>query len=189
VHLVTYDIEIAKAVSKHPKGDELSWDEAREGKAGISAICVWDSLIGRPFLYDARTVADCIEHLNSADLCVGWNSVEFDKPALEGFSKQFIHTKQLDIRQYVIAAVGDKYALGYKLGEVCGRTLGLMKSGDGGGAPSLARAGRFAELFDYNINDVFLTRALHNHIVEHHFVVTPDDKKMQIRKYPTKELA
>ncbi len=189
LHIVIYDIENRKRANKYPKPGEVSWDEARMGLAGISAVCIWDSLIGRPFLYDEHTIGDCIEHLNSADLAIGWNSVEFDKPALEGFTKRPIHIAQLDVRQFVLEAVGDKYAKGYRLGEVTGRTLGMMKSGDGEGAPHLAATGRWAELFDYNINDVFITRALHNFIVENRYVIAPDGSKLHISKYPTKELA
>ena len=191
MHIVVYDIEIEKHADKNPDRNlgEVTWDEARAGLAGVSAVAVWDSITGRPHLYDRHNIAECIEHLNAADLNVGWNSVEFDKPALEGFTKLFIHAEQLDIRQYVIAALGDKYAKRYRLGEVTERTLGLQKSGDGIGAPRLAQQGRFAELFDYNINDVWLTRALHNHIIEHGYVMGPDQKKLIIQKYPTKEKA
>lgn len=191
MHIVTYDIEIAVHADKNPnrKLGEVTWDEARAGKAGVSAVCVWDSLSGRPHLYDQHNIRDCIEHLNAADLNIGWNNIEFDKPALEGFTGLPIHTEQLDVRQHVLAAVGDKYALGYRLGQVCERTINLTKSGDGIGAPRLAQDGRWAELFDYNINDVLVTRLLHNHIVECKYVIKPDGKELQIKKYPCKELA
>ena len=191
MHIVVYDIENAKPAKDNPNRarGEVSWDEARVGGAGISAVVVWDSLTRRPHLYDKHTVLACIEHLNNADLCVGWNSLNFDKTALEGFTQHAITSDQLDVRQYIIDAVGDKYARGYRLGEVTARTLNLYKNGEGTGAPELARQGRFAELFDYNLNDVWLTRALHNHIAEHRYVVTPDGKKLTIRRYPTKEMA
>lgn len=190
MHIVVYDIENLKHASKNPKRKlgEVSWDEARLGLAGISAVCLWDNLTGRPHLYDRHTMRACVEHLNNADLNVGWNSVEFDKPAIEGFTKLLLHSEQLDIRQHVIKAVGDKYALGYRLGEVCHRTIGKEKSGDGIGAPRLAQDGRWAELFDYNINDVWLTRLLHNHIVENGWIITPTGKPLTIKKYPSKEL-
>jgi hypothetical protein len=190
LHIVTYDIEISKHADKNPnrKLGEVTWDEARAGMAGISAVCLWDNLSGRPHVYDRHTMRGCVEHLNNADLNVGWNSVEFDKPAIEGFTKLHLHSEQLDIRQHVIAAIGDKYALGYRLGEVCSRTINKEKSGDGIGAPRLAQDGRWAELFDYNINDVWLTRLLHNHIVEHGWIVSPQLKRITIKKYPSKEL-
>lgn len=191
LHIVTYDIEIEKHADKNPnrKLGEVTWDEAKCGLAGVSAVAIWDNLTGRPHLYDRHTMRDCIEHLNNADLNLGWNSIEFDKPALEGFSKLHIHTEQLDIRPYVMAAVGDKYAKGYRLGEVTSRTISKYKSGDGIGAPRLAHDGRWAELFDYNINDVWLTRLLHNHIIEHGWIVSPMNKRLVIEKYPTKEFA
>jgi hypothetical protein len=191
LHIVTYDIEIAVHADKYPKRElgEVSWEEAKQGKAGVSAVAVWDNLTGRPHLYDAHNILECIEHLNEADLNVGWNSNEFDKPALEGFTNKKIHADQLDIREYVIAAIGDKYATGYRLGQTCERTIGFSKNGSGIGAPRLAQDGRFAELFDYNINDVWLTRLLHNHIVQQGWIVSPKLKRIVIRKYPTKELA
>ena len=183
LHLVVYDIEIERP-STEPK-----LADAKRGDCGISIVCVWDNLTGRPHLYDKHNIEDCIAHLNAADLNIGWNSLEFDKPALEGYTKLVIEATQLDIRPHIMRAVGDKYAKGYKLGDVCERTMGISKSGEGMAATSLFAQGRFAELFDYNINDVWLTRALHNFIVEQGFIMAADNKPLRVRGYPTKEYA
>ena len=180
MHIVVYDIEIAERVYDKPKPGQLGWDDARAGRAGISAVALWDSLTGRPHLYSGKRIAECVEHLNSADANLGWNSDEFDKPAIEGFSGLTLDVDQFDLRQFILHALQDKYAKGYRLGQVCERTLGLAKSGDGAGAPQLAKEERWDELFDYNINDVWLTMHLHNHIVQHGYVIKPDDTRLKV---------
>jgi len=61
---------------------------------------------------------------------------------------------------------------GYGLDSICELTLGRGKSGDGAHAPVLYQQGRWAELIDYNIQDVVLTRDLFRWAQEHGFVLT-----------------
>lgn len=69
---------------------------------------------------------------------------------------------------------------GYGLGALCERTLGLEKSGTGEHAPLLVRQGRWGDLFDYNLNDVFLTRSLFNFITTNGYVVDVDGNELDI---------
>src|SRR5689334_11647100 len=110
-----------------------------------------------------HTLDDCIDHLNTADCIVGFNSVEFDIPCLEGASDRDITSLAYDILQDIWAALGEK-TKGYGLGAVCQRTLSIEKNGNGERAPKLYQEGRYAELIDYNIHDVHMTRKLANFI-------------------------
>jgi hypothetical protein len=109
----------------------------------------------------------------------------FDTPCIEGVAEtdKLKHTRilarQYDILQRIWTAVGKKYK-GWGLGPVCERTLGIGKTGTGEHAPKLFKEGRFAELHDYNINDVHLTRMLFNHIVDEGKVVGPENEEVKL---------
>lgn len=161
---IVWDIEIAKPLPiKKGKPD---WEAAKRGECGISAVVLWDSATERFHLYDSHSLEQCMVHLNSADLLVGFNSVEFDTRVIEAITGMEIQAQQFDILLATWKALGDKHFKGYKLGDICHRTIGLEKSGHGEGAPSLAKQGRWGELFDYCLNDVHITKELYNHIVD-----------------------
>ena len=154
-----FDLEIASPVEECPNG----WAGARRGECGVSALVVWDTGTGRYHLYDASTLEAAVEHLNSVDRIVTWNGKDFDVPIIEALTAQRVATSHVDLLELVWKALGTK-TKGYKLGAVALRTLGLAKNGDAVSAPSLVAQDRYAELFDYCLNDVHLTRRLWEHV-------------------------
>jgi hypothetical protein len=177
MHIVVFDLEIATPIKNN------DWAAAKRGENGVSSLVLWDSVTERYHLYDDYTFDKCAEHLNSADLLVGFNSTEFDVPCFQGYTGAVLTSPQFDILQAVWQAVG-KRSKGWKLDDICQRTIGEGKSGTGEGAPKLFAEGRFGELFDYNLSDVYLTRKLYNHIVQVGTVVGPDEKPLQLIEYP-----
>lgn len=176
MHILVWDLEVAKDV----QGD---WDAAKRGEKGVSSLVVYDNDTERYHLYDDYTFDTCAEHLNSADLLVGFNSVDFDTPCFQGYTGHDIIVPQFDILQAIWQALGTHKG-GYKLGQVCDRTLNLQKNNHGESAHKLYAEGRFGELFDYNLNDVYLTRKLFNHIVAFGTIVKPDGSALQLIEYP-----
>lgn len=180
--ILIFDIEIAKPIEAVG-----GWEGAKKGLAGISSAVVWDSDTQRYHLYDANTLDELVAHLNSGDLIVGWNSRDFDIPCIEGVTGQKITAWGYDMLQEIWAAIGRFYK-GYKLGDVCYRTLGLEKSGNGESAPHLAATGQWAKLFDYNLNDVHLTKSLYNHVVNEGFIIDVDGEPLHL-ECPLEETA
>lgn len=125
--------------------------------------------------YDS--IADCVHHLNEAELLVSFNGIDFDVPCLEGVTGIAITPDHYDILQATWNAVGQKHK-GYGLGPICDRTLGIAKSGSGVHAPVLFQTGRIGELIDYNINDVHMTRELFNHIQEEGWILNTENRKL-----------
>lgn len=154
-----WDLEIAKPVKK-----ERDWDAAKCGKHGISSLVLYDNLTERYHLYDENTLERAADHLNSADLLVGFNNSEFDRPCFQGYTGLALLPPDYDLLAVVWSALG-KRQTGWRLGTICEHTLGEGKINHGASAPHLYAEGRFGELFDYNLHDVYLTRKLYNHIV------------------------
>ena len=179
--VITYDHEIAKPIPEDEDGN-ANWDAAKQGKCGVSVVCLFDTSTSRYHVYDQHTIRECILHLNDADMLIGYNSIEFDTPALSAVAKAPIAAPQFDVLKGIWRALkrDGKSHGGYRLGEVCERTLGLKKTLDGPRAPSLFASGRWGELVDYCINDVHLTRMLHNHIVEERYIVKPDGSRLAL---------
>lgn len=191
MRVVTFDLEIAREVDEFPE----KWEAARQGKCGIASVVLHDSDTGRYHIYGPQvefdtkveefriaglgTLPECMHHLNSADLLVGFNSIEFDKPVLENFTQMSLTVAHYDILQEVWKAVGKKFK-GYGLGPISQRTLGIGKSGTGEHAPILFKQGRFAELLDYNLNDVYMTRMLYNHILETGSIMDISNKPLEL---------
>jgi DEAD/DEAH box helicase domain-containing protein len=177
VRVITWDVEIEIPVSEHREG----WAGAKRGECGISSVALYDTFTERFHLYDDITIVKCMEHLNSADLLVGWNSLDFDLPCITGFSGIRLEPPHYDMLHEVWEAGAKREKGVWRLGATCLRTIGLDKSGTGEAAPELAQAGRYAELFDYNINDVHLTRRLANYVHEHGHLIGPSGKPLAIR--------
>jgi len=177
MHIIVWDLEIEKPIKDN------DWEAAKRGENGISSVVLFDSSTERYHLYDYHTLDSCGQHLNSADLIVGFNSVEFDAPCFSGCTGQSIVPVQFDILQAVWTALG-KREKGWRLGQICERTIGEGKIKNGASAPRLYAEGRFGELFDYNLHDVYLTRKLYNHIVKFGTLVGPDGTPLQLLEYP-----
>ena len=178
MHILVWDLEIADPIQNN------DWNAAKRGENGISSLVVYDSVTERYHLYDDFTIDRAAEHLNSADLLVGFNSLEFDTACFQGYTGTVLTPPQFDILQSVWEALGNKRTKGWRLDDICQRTLGEGKIGSGKGAPRLYSEGRFGELFDYNLHDVYLTRKLYNHIVYFGTLIAPSGKELQLINYP-----
>ena len=175
MRILTWDLEIRDPVSDQYDG----WEAARRGDCGISVLAVKDSDSGRIHVYDEQTLDDAMDHLNAADLLVGYNSTGFDQQVIQGISNRYITVPQYDILVNIYRAIGRRQS-GWRLGDVARRTIGLEKSQDGVTAPKLVKQGRWAELFDYCMQDVFVTAQLFNHIVDFGHLIAPDGAKLAI---------
>lgn len=175
--IVTWDLEIATPVSEQTGG----WEAARRGDCGISALVLSDSETGRFHIYDSKTLDEAIDHLNIADLLVGYNTVDFDSGVLFGVTGRYITVPQYDILLEIWNELGGRIK-GYKLDQVAQATLGIGKSGNGTFATTLVRQQRWGQLFDYCLNDVHLTQQLFNHVVDFGFIKGADGQEVRLNQ-------
>lgn len=173
--LIVWDLEIAIPVEEVPGG----WDAVRRGGAGVSCICLYDTASDRYHCYDAFTLPEAIDHLNEADLLIGFNTISFDTPIMESLTDATLMPPQFDILNEIWSVLPTR-TKGYKLAQLCDR-LGLgTKSRTGASAPDLYRTGQFGRLIDYCMNDVALTRRLANFMEREGHVLTPDGEPLHV---------
>jgi hypothetical protein len=173
--VLCYDLEIKTPVHEHPMG----WEGARSGACGISALVVHDSDTRRFHVYGEQTLEEAMDHLNTADLLASFNGLAFDGEVLAGVLGRFITVPQYDILDEVWGAIGGRKK-GYKLDQIAKATLDMHKGGNGEFATTLVKEGRWAELFDYCIQDVHLVRELLNHIVDVGWIKGADGMAIQL---------
>jgi uncharacterized protein YprB with RNaseH-like and TPR domain len=142
-------------------------------------VAIYDTDTGRTHVYDEHDLEQCIEHLNSADLLVSFNGIEFDTPALQGVTGMEIVPDQYDILHEIWKALSTR-TKGFKLDNICERLNLPRKNGNGERATDLYRDKRFGRLFDYCINDVQITRSVAHWINEHGFIVAPDGTPLEL---------
>lgn len=163
--IVVFDLETRKhAKELHPDND-AGWEALRRGEGGISALAIWDSSQDWTYLYDDHTIEGAARHLEAADVAIGFRSVGFDVPAIEGVLGRslalkrhedlYVNIVQEAARRGIVGSKGD-----FTLDTLSKLNLGRGKVEHGEHAPELARRGRWAQLFHYCTDDVRLTRDL-----------------------------
>ena len=179
-YVVYFDIETRLSPS------EVGWDQARKGGAGISAIVIYDSYDKWVHTYDSHSIDDAIQHLEGADIVVSWNGTDFDIPAMEGFAKRKMKIKKhFDLYVHFYRGMGNKRKKGSGMGPTAERTIDMSKSGHGADAPRLAETGQFGALFNYCAKDVYVLKSLTKHVLEHGYLVDPDNVRITITAPPT----
>lgn len=175
VHVVCFDLETRKLA------DEVGgWDALKRGEGGVSCLVVWDSITDHHHIYTSETLLAAAVHLESADVVLSFNGIEFDIPVLEGCIGRRVATKaHLDLLRLIWSAIAGRRK-GNTLDETAKRTLGRGKIGSGTSAPRLAEEGRWQELFTYCAGDVFLTRDLFRFVQEHGGVIGADGKLLYL---------
>lgn len=172
---VVFDTELASPVT----GEEGStWDDARSGRLGLSVVCCYVSTSNLYRFFDHHNIDDCVDLLESVDTVVSYNGKDFDLPVISGVANREIRPKtHFDILIAIWQALPSRQK-GYKLGQVCERTIGQQKLRCD--APAHVAEGRYAELFSYCLHDVWLTENLLQHIMRHGYVVMPDGDRLYL---------
>ncbi len=196
-----FDIETRALASDPPWNGDWGSFKA-DGGGGMSAVvCLSDNTPDKPTslteriklmdaqrvnsyevqMFDDNTTEPLVEHLMAADRIVSFNGIGFDIPVIAALhGKPVQHPQHIDILALIWQAIG-KRRKGYNLNKVASRTVGMTKLySDGASAPRLAREGRYAELFQYCLQDVLVTRALWHHIEDRGTIIGVDGEEIPI---------
>lgn len=173
---VTFDLEIKEDVD----GRIRSWADARAGRCGVSVLCLYDSDLDQYLFFDDHNLGEGVDYLRNADVLIGFNSKEFDLPCIEGYVGEPLgDIPHVDLLQQVWSALGRRQK-GYKLDDICRRTLGVGKAGSGVFATTLWAEGRVAELYTYCLFDVALTTRLVDFILKNGYIIDVDGHELEV---------
>ena len=148
--VVVFDLETQRSAA-----EVGGWNKAH--LMGLSVGVVWDSHEQGCTPYFEEDIDRLLEHLQAADLIVGFNIMGFDYSVLRGYSPfDFRRLNTLDILREVHQQLRYRVSLD-SLGRA---TLNAPKSADGLDALRWFKQGRLDLIADYCQKDVELTRDL-----------------------------
>lgn len=133
-------------------------------RLGISfvGICVRDGVAGTGEMkgYYEEDLPDLFPLLEKADVLIGFNIDQFDMPTFTQYYTGDIATfPTLDLMTRIKDSVGHRIGLD----AVAQETLGTGKTGDGLDAIKYYKHGQLEKLRDYCLQDVAVTRDIHDY--------------------------
>lgn len=176
--MLVYDVEVLHG----PEDTEGGW--ANPFGMGFGCAAVYNPDMDQYFLFGLNQ-EDALILMLSGAMVVSFNGIRFDNKVLLGNDYQSRWT-DYDLFQEIAKAKFKENTFEdvvknfperelhngtMNLDALCKNTIGRGKTGHGADAPKLIRDGKWAEAFQYNINDVKLTWELLKHIKRYGYVV------------------
>ncbi len=156
-HLVVFDLETQLSAA-----EVGGWNKTYLMRMSVGIV--WDSRLDDFVIYHEKDVDRLIEHLQRADLIVGFNIVGFDYSVLRGYTNfDFRELNTLDIIKDVHAYL--RYRV--SLDALATATLNSPKSADGLQALQWFKEGRMDLIEKYCRQDVQVTHDLFRYGIEH----------------------
>lgn len=129
----------------------------------VSVAILYDTATESFHIYREEDIHELVRKLQSLDLVVGFNILQFDYGVLSAYTPfDFHRIPTLDILKELSGKLGFRVSLSHLSKE----TLGKGKHGDGAQAVTWFREGKWESLIEYCKRDVALTRDLFFHAVE-----------------------
>ncbi len=159
--VVVFDLETQRSAA-----EVGGWNKAY--MMGMSVGIVWDSHEQQCTSYFEEDVDKLIEHLQKADLVVGFNIIGFDYTVLRGYSKfDFKSLNTLDI----LREIHQRLHYRVSLDSVGKATLDAAKTADGLMALKWFKEGRMDLIEKYCRQDVELTRDLFYYALKEQYLL------------------
>lgn len=199
--MLIYDIEIINGIPPRdgPREKGITYCNGWEDYAnmGISVICCYDSITDRyrVFIGDENGLRKFIRLCHVRNVLVSFNGMNFDNNVINAEAMRFDigveniidPAKCYDILRMVWAANGldgnfkPRTHGGYSLDAIA-KANGLPgKTGNGELAPVMWQRGQYADVIDYCLEDVRITRVLLNKILKYGGLMSPKTNQfMQI---------
>ena len=159
--IVVFDLETQRSAA-----EVGGWNKAF--LMGLSVGILWDSHLDDFVTYFEKDVDALIEHLQAADLVIGFNVLGFDYSVLRGYSKfDFRQLNTLDILREIHAQLKYRISLD-SLGKA---TLDTPKTADGLQALQWWKEGKIDLIEEYCKKDVEVTRNLFYYALENRYLL------------------
>jgi DEAD/DEAH box helicase domain-containing protein len=175
---VCVDVEIQKEIEELPNG----WDDTH--LMGVSVAVVYEFKTDSYKIYGPKDVDHLKQRLLMADRVSGFNTWSFDFPVIWGLpARQRVRQLTItcdDLLRRIWIALGlnpdvfdGRTHGGWGLDPVAKATIGQSKTGDGAAAAKLYKAGEWAALIDYCVNDAKMERDLVAFVDRYQYVLNP----------------
>lgn len=148
-------------------------EESDPAKLGISVVAIYDYEDQKGKVYTEKEVNQLFPILEKASYIIGYNSVAFDIPVLQGYYPGDVNNfSQFDIMEDIRSKIGRRLGLN----DLAGATLNIKKSGHGLMAIDYFKEGKWDELKKYCLDDVLVTKDLFEHGVEKGYVMYKNER-------------
>jgi len=161
----------------------VGWDNFAALK--ISVVGVYSYLQNKYFVFEENEMEALAELFASAGTIVGFSMNRYDVPVLNNYlqklgadTPRLWEMKRVDLLEEIEMAANQRVSLS-RLAEV---NLGVKKDRHGSEAIALYRDGKIAELKEYCLNDVKLTKELYDLYLKQNYFMMPDKKTGEIVK-------
>ena len=129
----------------------------------VSVAAAYDFASGRELIFEEKELGSLFRLFESCSYIIGYNINSFDLPVLQAYYPGDIAAfTTFDLLDDIREKIGRRLGLN----DVVNATLGKHKSGHGLQAIELFKAGKMAELKEYCMDDVRLTKELFEHGVK-----------------------
>lgn len=176
--IVYFDLEIKNDL------DLIGGWEGAKTRGGIGLLCLWDSEDENPAFFDETTAPEAQAILEAASAVVSFNGTGFDLHVLQSVLGHPIalrtHVDLFELAKRELDRQG-KVWKGHGLDAISRATLGRGKIGVGSDAPKLLRESKFAQLANYCLRDVILTRDLLTFCRRNGYILDKDGEALHLK--------
>ncbi len=152
-NIVYFDLETQRSAN-----DVGGWNHI--DRMGMSIGVTYSTARGGYMVYGEPQVNDLIQEIQRADLVVGFNHIRFDYKVLEGYSVfDFSQVPSLDM----LVDLNEKLGHRLKLDSIAQATFGCEKTAEGLQAIEWFKQGKLAEIAEYCLYDVKITKMVHEY--------------------------
>jgi DEAD/DEAH box helicase domain-containing protein len=171
LHLGVFDLETQRS-AKEVGG----WHMAHDMR--VSCGVVYDAISDRYSVYMENQVHRLIEHLQSFDAVVGFNSKRFDYKVLSRYSDfDFLSLPTVDLLECVFRQLGFRLSLDH----LAKHTLNLNKCGSGLDALAWWKSGEMDKLIEYCKMDVRITLELYLYLRKNGYLIYQEKSGQRYR--------
>ncbi len=162
---------------------DVGWDNFDALK--ISVVGVYSYLYDKYFMFEEHEMEKLAELFSEASRIVGFSMNRYDIPVLNRYfqklganSPKLWEMERVDLLEEIELAAQQRVSLS----RLAQENLGVKKDRHGSEAIVLYREGRMAELKEYCLKDVELTKALYDLYRKQNYFLLPDKKTGEIIK-------
>lgn len=159
-NIIFFDLE-TKRLSKDVGG----WHNAH--LMGMSVAVIYDSVSNKYEYYEERDVKNLLLKLDSADMVVGYNVIDFDYKVLSAYAGKKLNFNTYDLLKEIFKSTNVRISLK----DIAKVNLGDQKLADGVQAVQWYKDGDMEKLKTYCQKDVELVRDLYNLLIKQGFLL------------------